>query len=349
MFVNLSVIVPIYNVEKYLPQCLDSLIGQTFDNLEIILVDDGSTDGCCKICDEYALKSKKIKVIHKKNGGLVSARQEGVKASSGTYITFVDSDDWVDLDYYQQSMENNNDADIFMCGFISEFDDGSKVEEKNICQSGEYTGESLVQLKSKCLYTGEFFHHGIYPAVWCKIYKKSLVEKFIFGIDPLIKMGEDAALTYVVLQKAQKVIIQNDILKYHYRRLNSSMSTSYDKMYFKRIHLLYQWLKKNFDQQRNALELNDQLNYYFANLINTGVYQYINALKKLKSKKTISKDLNQKWVKDVFAGIQKDQIPEDVAQLKAIIDGGHAKSWFIRICINKFLNRKKNCIRRKNG
>ena len=72
-------------------------------------------------------------------------------------------------------------------------------------------------------------------------------------------------------------------------------------------------------------------------------------LEQLKSKKTISKDLNQKWVKDVFAGIQKDQIPEDVAQLKAIIDGGHAKSWFIRICINKFLNRKKNCIRRKNG
>lgn len=340
MSVKLSVVVRIYNVEKYLPQCLDSLISQSYDDLEIILVDDGSKDNCPKICDEYSKRSNKIKVIHKENGGLVSALQEGVKNSSGIYITVVDSDDWVDSDYYESVMTKIKDADIFMCGFISEFDDGSTLIEKNFVPSGEYQNQKLDQLKNQALYTGQFFHHGIFPALWCKFFKKELVEKITFRINKIIRMGEDAALTYTVLKDCNKVIIDNEITKYHYRRLNSSVSTLYDKNYFERIHELYKWLKENFDNKKDAEQLNSQLNYYFASLINTGVYQYINALKKLKSKKTISKDLNQKWVKDVFAGIQKDQIPEDVAQLKAIIDGGHAKSWFIRICINKFLNRK---------
>ena len=96
-----TVIVPVYNVENYLQQCIDSIIGQSYKYLEIILVDDGSTDGSGKICDEYANQDNRIKVIHKQNGGLVSARKAGLKEATGKYIAFVDSDDWIDTDMYE--------------------------------------------------------------------------------------------------------------------------------------------------------------------------------------------------------------------------------------------------------
>lgn len=97
----ISVIVPVYNVENYLCKCVDSIINQTYNNLEIILVDDGSTDGSASICDEYVLKDSRVKVIHKENGGVSSARNIGIAEASGEYICFVDSDDWLELDYFE--------------------------------------------------------------------------------------------------------------------------------------------------------------------------------------------------------------------------------------------------------
>lgn len=104
----ISVIVPIYNIQEYLPQCIDSIINQTYTELEIILVDDGSTDSGGSICDEYALNDSRVKVIHKKNGGLVSARKAGIRAAHGEYITFVDGDDWIERDTYQKYLKSDS-------------------------------------------------------------------------------------------------------------------------------------------------------------------------------------------------------------------------------------------------
>ena len=115
MYGNLvSVIVPIYNVEKYLEKCIESIVNQTYKNLEIILVDDGSPDNCPAICDEWAQKDSRIKVIHKKNGGLSSARNAGLEVSNGEYISFVDSDDWLDENTFEE-VYNNFLKELYQC------------------------------------------------------------------------------------------------------------------------------------------------------------------------------------------------------------------------------------------
>lgn len=113
----ISVIVPIYRVEEYLPRCIDSLLAQTYQNIQIILVDDGSPDACGRICDEYASTDKRIQVIHKENGGLSDARNAGLSASKGDYIAFVDSDDWVASEYLERMQQSlcKHDADICEC------------------------------------------------------------------------------------------------------------------------------------------------------------------------------------------------------------------------------------------
>ena len=113
----ISIIVPVYNVEKYLVKCLESIINQTYKYLEIILIDDGSTDGSGRICDEYAKKDNRIKVSHKGNGGLSSARNVGLDMSAGQYIAFVDSDDWLELDMYEYLMKNRAIDGITVCGY----------------------------------------------------------------------------------------------------------------------------------------------------------------------------------------------------------------------------------------
>ena len=123
-----TVICGIYNGEKYLPDCIDSILNQTYKNLEIILVDDGSTDNCPKICDEYAKKDDRIKVIHKKNGGVSSARNSALKESNGDYYCFVDQDDFLDLDYinYLYNLIEENDADISLVPQVIYFSNGIK-------------------------------------------------------------------------------------------------------------------------------------------------------------------------------------------------------------------------------
>ena len=116
---KVSIIVPVYNVEKYLDKCIESIVNQTYRNIEIILVDDGSPDKCPEICNEWAKKDDRIKVIHKENGGLSSARNAALEIAQGDYITFVDSDDWIENDMIQSMLTcaAKNDADIVCCGF----------------------------------------------------------------------------------------------------------------------------------------------------------------------------------------------------------------------------------------
>ena len=127
----ISIIVPIYNVEKYLKQCIESIISQTYRNIEIILVDDGSPDNCGKICDEYSQKDKRIIVLHKENGGLSDARNKGIDIAKGDYLTFVDSDDFVNIDYIEKlynSIKFNN-TKLAQCG-ISKVDENNEIIEK---------------------------------------------------------------------------------------------------------------------------------------------------------------------------------------------------------------------------
>lgn len=197
-----SVIVPIYNVEPYLKRAVDSIIDQTYSRLEIILVDDGSPDNCGKICDDYAKKDNRIKVIHKANGGLSDARNAGLDIATGDYIAFVDSDDYIAEDFVETLLAEleKHDADVSMCSYrvtsSVEFDDS--IWEENGDQEVEVCGR--MELLSN-LYDANHRDATYFIVSWNKLYKASLWEGIRF---PKGKIHEDEATTYRIYDKASK-------------------------------------------------------------------------------------------------------------------------------------------------
>lgn len=215
----ISVIVPVYKVEEYLNKCIDSIINQTYYNLEIILVDDGSPDRCGEICDTYANKDNRVVVIHKKNGGLSGARNAGLDAANGNYIGFVDSDDWIELDMYEKMLEaiQRKDADIAVCKFnvvrTSSGDSGVNDENNSKIELLIGSSEAL-----KIMYSQEPFD----AAAWDKLYKRDLFDKIRY---PLGIVGEDLATTYKLFDKADKIVYINEFL-YNYNVMNQSIMRS---------------------------------------------------------------------------------------------------------------------------
>lgn len=208
----ISVIIPIYNVESYLRRCLDSVLRQTYPNLEIILVDDGSPDNCPSICDEYATKDTRIIVIHKKNGGLSDARNAGLDICKGDYITFIDSDDSISHNYAEQliNVAVKNDADIA----IGRMSNSKSIE----------TNKTTIFSPEEAL-LGEF---GSNPSAFItscgKLFKKELWSTIRF---PLHKVHEDVFTTYLIFHKAKKIAFLDTILYNFFIREGSITSAGF--------------------------------------------------------------------------------------------------------------------------
>lgn len=219
----ISVIVPIYRIDQYVGYCIESLIRQTYQNLEIILVDDGSTDRCPELCDLYAKKDSRIKVIHKPNGGLVSARKAGVMAANGAYIGYVDGDDWVESDYYEvmHTAAVRSKADVICAGFSKDLFD-QHIRCGNRILDGIYTGQGLENLYKGMLSYEETFQVGITTYVWNKLFRADIIKKVQAAVDDRITIGEDAAVTYPALLNAKSVYVC-DNCSYHYRQREGSM------------------------------------------------------------------------------------------------------------------------------
>ncbi|MCR4923497.1 MAG: glycosyltransferase [Lachnospiraceae bacterium] len=218
-----SVIVPVYNIELYVGQCIESIIKQTYKNIEIILVDDGSLDKSGFICDLYSRKDDRVRVIHKKNGGLVLARKSGLKASKGDYIANIDGDDWIEKDYIETMMKRAalTGADVVIAGFSRDFM-GRVKRIKNSIAAGSYEGEKLLELKKNMMSYREFYRPGITTYLWNKVFKRGLIERYKMAVDENITIGEDAAVTFPALESASFVdIIDN--YSYHYRQRDDSM------------------------------------------------------------------------------------------------------------------------------
>lgn len=211
---KISIIIPVYNVEEYLPQCLDSVLNQTYQNLEIILVNDGSTDSCAQICDEYALRDHRIKVIHKKNGGLSDARNAGLKIATGAFISFVDGDDLLSLDFCQILVQNliENKADIVECGFCK-FKEVSTLE-KTAAITHEEAQIFETEVALKLLMT-----ENLKQVVWNKIYRQKVVAALLF---PVNKINEDEYWTYKVFGNSTRIVKIQDEL-YFYRQQDESI------------------------------------------------------------------------------------------------------------------------------
>jgi len=223
----ISVIVPIFNVEQYLEKCINSLINQTYKNIEIILVDDGSTDKSSKICDKYASQDNRIKVIHKQNGGISSARNTGMNIAKGKYYSFVDADDMVANDFYESlyTLLKKYNADISVCDYIRIYDYEFDIPEIQEVVT-EYTNDTFAPLFN--LKT-----HPYAVMIWNKLYIRDLFD----GIEFLEGMvHEDEELTYRVCDKSKKIVFTNRQLYYYNQFNQSSFMHVFNK---KRLDLFY--------------------------------------------------------------------------------------------------------------
>lgn len=199
----ISIIVPIYNVEKYLVKCIESIINQTLSNIEIILVDDGSTDNCGIIIDGYAKKDSRIKVIYKNNGGQSSARNMGLDIARGKYIGFVDSDDWIDNDMYENLYKSiiESNADICVCGRQACLENG-EVTNKN-CIDNELIDFGKKSLK-EYIVDRLFYKHTV--VVWNKLYKKEIIDNNSIRFEDVSYIGsEDTLFNYQILCHTKKI------------------------------------------------------------------------------------------------------------------------------------------------
>ena len=245
---KLSIIVPVYKVEQYINKCIDSILNQTFTDFELILVDDGSPDNCGKICDEYAQKDKRVRVIHKENGGVSSARNLGIDEVKGEYIGFVDSDDFIDANMYQEMLDflEVNDLDIVCTDTYVVHGDRKKFRprylEDKIFENGTAITENL--------------NGNLDNAVWNKIYKKKMIADIRF---PLNRRFEDVATVYKWIFNARKVGYLSKP-HYYYRKLDSSfIGTSFNPHnryeHFVGYKERYEFSKKNNLECINDCEL----------------------------------------------------------------------------------------------
>ena len=202
----ISVIIPVYNVEKYLHRCLDSVIAQTYQNLEIICVDDGSVDESGKICDQYAVRDARIKVIHQENQGLSAARNRGLDAAEGEYISFVDSDDYILEDMYKKMLDKllNYNVDLCVCQWQYEFSDGRQVVKKKNIDPTIYGRKTSLEF-ARFLYRGNS-ENGVVVAAWNKLYRRALLDTIHFEG----RIHEDDAFNGRIMAKNISVYVMEE-------------------------------------------------------------------------------------------------------------------------------------------
>jgi len=253
---TISVIVPVYNTSKYIDKCLNSLVAQDYSALEIFLVDDGSTDGSSDICDNWANKDERIRVIHKQNGGLVSAWKEGVKNSSGRYLAFVDSDDWVDASLLKElsSYLSGDDAEIISSDYI--------IERKN---KDSYDSEYVYQIISPGIYEEKELKEKIIPLLLgneyryvafsrcMKLISRELIENNMHYSPEGLRMGEDVSVIYPSLLDCRRLVIPDHLAMYHYLYVTESMVHSYSRTLEKDIKNLTGILSRVVEDKRETL------------------------------------------------------------------------------------------------
>lgn len=265
-----SIIVPVYNVERYLAECIDSLLLQTYKNIEIILVDDGSSDSSGKICDQYSISNLMVKVIHKKNEGAGKARNSGIEIATGKFVMFVDSDDYLDKNFIEDLMNKIIlfNADTVISGF-KKVDDLHNVIYKKSYGIGEYSGKECYD---KCflrmLGSKPGRHDGLKMAVWGSIYSMDIIiGNNLRFVSERELISEDLIFNEEYYKFSKKVVIV-DNLGYNYRYNPSSITQTYKENRFKMINELYVELEKRI--KLNFRDSNEAINrlqcHYFINL-----------------------------------------------------------------------------------
>lgn len=319
-----SIIVPIYNVEKYLEKCIKSLVDQRYRNLEIILVDDGSTDSCVEICEKWKGLDNRIKVYHKKNGGLSDARNFGLKQATGQYIAFVDSDDYVEEDAYERAIEGlkKNNAQIFIMGRAYLYGNKKEIKQKKNIKFLMNNEEALDKMNLLKYYD---------VAAWDKVCEKKLFENIEF---PIGKLSEDWYTMYKVIERADRIVYDSNPL-YVYRQRKSSITHSDD-------------IKINMDPMYASKEVLEFIKNKYPNIQLNAIAQYVYATIGVYNNIVVykSNDVNER--KEILLNIKKyyksvitndEIILSRKIQLFFIVKCNHIYNILIRIF--KFYKNKK--------
>lgn len=280
----ISLIIPVYKVEKYLEKCIQSVINQTYENLQIILVDDGSPDNCGKICDEYAKKDHRIEVIHKSNGGLSDARNKGLEIAKGEYIGFVDSDDYIEADMYEvlYNLLKQYNADVSICNFYTVSQ--GKISIKN-ADNGINEYNRIEILKEILL------DKNVQSYAWNKLYKKELFDEIKY---PIGKKYEDIGTTFYLLEKCNKVVVTGKSEYYYINRQDSIVNNVTESTITDYIELIMQ----RYDYiEENIKELSSYNKDYLKRILKT-------AEKDIKSLNEVG-DYTKKKYEELYNKVQK--------------------------------------------
>lgn len=253
-----SVIVPIYKVEEYLCECVDSVLNQTYTDFELILVDDGSPDNCGKICDAYARDDNRIKVIHKENGGLVSARQAGIEASCGDYIVNVDADDYIDKDMLKNSMDiiNKHSPDVIYFA-MTNFNSHKEWLFDECVAEGFYDEDAIKEKIYPCILMNDRMKNINY-LITVKVAKKELIKPIQLSVSKTINLGEDLACSAPLLSSAKSIYVSR-LAMYNYRHRDTSISKRFKSSWFDNI---YECAKRVEKMCSDVPDIEEQINRY---------------------------------------------------------------------------------------
>lgn len=264
-----SVIVPVYNVKKYLEECIESIINQTYSNLEILLIDDGSTDGSSDVCNLLAGKDVRIKVVHQTNMGATIARKNGVICAVGKYICFVDADDQIDSGLIEFFVENVGDCDLITSGCQCENASGQYSVRSDLLKEGIYNTEKDMQyLFSNMLSFENRFEYGILPYLWNKMFKTGVLKELMENMNSSLTYAEDVEILFQYILRCNSIRITYRPL-YVYRYRNNSVSHSINKNYMQDLLKIYLALEKAFKNHSLEAILIHQLQLF----VTTRIYE----------------------------------------------------------------------------
>lgn len=311
----ISIIIPIYNVSQYLNECIQSVVNQSYKGFECILIDDGSSDGSGIICDQWEQKDPRIKVIHQSNQGVSKARNRGIVEAKGEYITFIDSDDWIDSDYLNALLQpiKKCNVDLVVCGLQQCYTDGTF---KNYAYK---TG--IIKIEKQ--FTNEFTDINkffLFFGPYVKLYKRTIIQEYNILFSPAYSYGEDLLFNYNYLEYVKAVYIVDQCL-YHYRIIGNGTLSSIKRI--NQFEIDYaQWnILKDFFQRKNLW--NDYSISYLYHRLWWCMYDAILSFpERLKGKSTIYK---LQYIKQIISIKEVKQLPQYIRNI-------HAPLW-IKLCI----------------
>lgn len=317
MYPKISVVIPVYNVEKYLHRCVDSVLNQTFQDFEIILINDGSKDSSGEICDEYAKQDKRIKVIHKKNARVSAARNDGIKMAKGKYLSFIDSDDWIEPAMYQEMFNKAEalDLDFIMCDYKKK---SNEFEEKRTqpIRGGYYSKDDIKKELFNCLIMFEDIEFPPTISNWVCLFNLEFLIKNHLNYDEDIHYSEDSILGSKVMYHAKKFYYQKGYHFYNYFYNPNSTTNTYNEKkwnaYLKINDKLIKYFGKisEFDFSRQI-----KINMLYFTLNTLGQIQYSDCDKEEKIDK-IKNIMYHPKVKDIFIDFKLPNV-----------------SWKVKVCI----------------